>query len=168
MKYAVPLLIALIILYALKTKTPVYDAFIDGAAEGMKTVAGIFPALAAVLTAAYMLRASGALDLVCRFFAPLTSRLGVPSEVMPLILMRPVSGGGATGLLSELLAEYGADSDIGRIASVVMGSTETTFYCVCVYFAKTRVKHTAKVIPCALIGDAAGIISGIILCRLFF
>ena len=165
MKYIIPFLIVAIIITALKKKIPVYDSFIGGAEEGMKIVLGIFPALLAVLTAAYMLRASGAIDLIISLIAPITDLIGIPREVMPLALIRPVSGSGALGILTDTLNTYGADGDIGKIASVIMGSTETTFYCLCVYFAKTKVKYSQRAIPCAVLGDLAGIIIGAILIK---
>ena len=154
MIYVIPLIIALVLITAMIKKLPSYELFIDGAEEGMKIVSGIFPPLVAVLTAAYMLRASGTLDLI------------IPAEVMPLALIRPISGSGATGILTEILNNYGADSEVGRIASVIMGSTETTFYCLCVYFAKTRVKHNLKAVPFAAVGDIVGILTAAILIKL--
>lgn len=138
MIYVIPLIIALVLITAMIKKLPSYELFIDGAEDGMKIVSGIFPPLVAVLTAAYMLRASGTLDLIVSLLSPVTKL--IPAEVMPLALIRPISGSGATGILTEILNNYGADSEVGRIASVIMGSTETTFYCLCVYFAKTRDK----------------------------
>lgn len=160
MIYVIPLIIALFLITAMIKKLPSYELFIDGAEEGMKIVSGIFPPLVAVLTAAYMLRASGTLDLL----SPITNLIS--AEVMPLALIRPISGSGATGILTEILNNYGADSEVGRIASVIMGSTETTFYCLCVYFAKTRVKHNLKAVPFAAVGDIVGILTAAILIKL--
>ena len=164
MIYIIPAIIAIVLIAALAKKLPSYELFIDGAEEGMKIVAGIFPPLVAVLTAAYMLRASGTLDLIISFLSPITGF--IPAEVMPLALIRPISGSGAIGILSEILNTHGADSEIGRIASVIMGSTETTFYCLCVYFAKTRVKHNLKAVPFAAAGDIVGILTAVILIKL--
>ena len=164
MIYIIPAIIAIVLIAALAKKLPSYELFIDGAEEGMKIVAGIFPPLVAVLTAAYMLRASGTLDLIISFLSPITGF--IPAEVMPLALIRPISGSGAIGILSEILNTHGADSEIGRIASVIMGSTETTFYCLCVYFAKTRVKHNLKAVPFAAAGDILGILMAVILIKL--
>ncbi len=166
MVYIIPILILMIILMALFRKQPAYELFISGAEDGLKIVLGIFPALLAVLTAASMLRASGAIDLITGFLSPVTDWLKIPREVMPLALIRPVSGSGALGLLTDILKNYGADGDIGKIASVIMGSTETTFYCLCVYFAKTKVKYTIRAIPCAVIGDIVGILVGVLLIKL--
>ena len=158
MIYVIPLIIALVLITAMIKKLPSYELFIDGAEEGMKIVSGIFPPLVAVLTAAYMLRA------IVSLLSPITNL--IPAEVMPLALIRPISGSGATGILTEILNNYGADSEVGRIASVIMGSTETTFYCLCVYFAKTRVKHNLKAVPFAAVGDIVGILTAAILIKL--
>lgn len=163
----IPALIGLIVITALARKVPVYSSFTEGAADGLKVIIGIFPAMLAVITASYMMRASGVFDMLCSVLAPLLCRLGIPAEVVPLMLLRPVSGGGSLGLLTDMLNTYGADSEIGRIASVITGSTETTFYCICVYFANTRVKNSAKVIPCAVIGDIVGMLTGIAAVRWF-
>ncbi|MCC8160256.1 MAG: spore maturation protein [Oscillospiraceae bacterium] len=164
MIYVIPAIIVLVLTVSLTKKLPSYEIFIDGVEEGMKIVIGIFPPLLAVLTAAYMLRASGTLDLIISFLSPLTNL--IPAEVMPLALIRPVSGSGAIGILTEILSAHGADSEIGRIASVIMGSTETTFYCLCVYFAKTRVKHNLRAMPFAAAGDIVSILMAVILIKL--
>lgn len=166
MKYIIPLLILIIIISALYKKLPVYETFIGGVEDGLKIVLGIFPALLAVLTAAAMLRASGAIDLIINLLSPVTDFLHIPREVMPLALIRPVSGSGSIGILTDILKNFGADSEAGKIASVIMGSTETTFYCLCVYFARTRVKNTLRAVPCAVIGDIAGLLMGVITIKL--
>lgn len=164
MIYVIPAIIVLVLITALRKKLPVYEIFIEGVGEGMKIVMGIFPPLLAVLTAAYMLRASGALDMLVSLLSPIKNI--IPAEVMPLALIRPLSGSGAIGILSEILNTYGADGAVGRLASVIMGSTETTLYCLCVYFAKTRVKHNLRAVPFAVIGDLAGILTASILIML--
>lgn len=165
--FAAVVIIAAVVFIGLLRKTAVYDEFIEGARSGMKITARIFPALAAIMTAAAMLRASGLIDIICSIIAPVTNMLGIPPEAVPLALLRPVSGSGSLGLLSDALNTYGADSYIGRFSSIIMGSTETTFYCLCVYFSKTRVKFTASVAACALIGDAAGIAAAAFIMRLW-
>lgn len=164
MIYVIPIIIAVVLIVSLIKKLPSYALFIDGVEDGMKIVLGIFPPLVAVLTAAYMLRASGTLDLLVSLLSPLKNI--IPAEVLPLALIRPISGSGAIGILTEILNTHGADSQVGRIASVIMGSTETTFYCLCVYFAKTRVKHNLKALPFALTGDIVGILTAAILIKL--
>ena len=164
MIYVIPAIIAFILISALFKKLPSYELFIDGAREGMEIVVGIFPPLMAVLTAAYMLRASGALDMFISWLSPITGF--IPAEVMPLALIRPLSGSGALGILTDTLKSFGADSDIGRIASIIMGSTETTFYCLGIYFAKTRVRHNLRAVPFAVVGDIVGIIMAVVLIKL--
>lgn len=161
MEYIVPALIMIIIFIALARKKAVYTEFIEGAENGMKILFNIFPPLVAMLVAFSMLRASGALDLFLRFVSPAVDKIGIPKEVMPLVLIRPMSGSGAIGILSGILDNYGADSVIGRIASVICGSTETTFYCLAVYFAKTRVKDIRGVIAPAVIGDIMSLLTAI-------
>lgn len=164
MIYVIPAVIALVLIYSLVKRLPSYEIFIGGVEDGMKIVVGIFSPLVAVLTAAYMLRASGTLDLLVSLLSPIKNL--IPAEVMPLALIRPISGSGATGILAEILSAHGADSLIGRLASVIMGSTETTFYCLCVYFAKTRVKHNMRAIPFAAVGDIIGILTAAVLIKL--
>ena len=166
--FAVPLMLLLIISKGASKKIPVYDTFIEGSEEGLKTVLHIFPVLLAILTAVSMLRESGAMDIITGLIKPLTERLGIPEEIVPLALLRPVSGGGSIGLLTDILNTYGADSIIGRIASVMAGSTETTFYTIAVYFSATQVRHTRCVLPAALIGDLVGFIGSVYICNLIF
>lgn len=132
----------------------------------MRLLVDIFPPLVAMLTAASMLRASGALDIAVSFISPLTEKIGLPGEVMPLVMIRPVSGSGSIGVLSGILNQCGADSFAGRLASVICGSTETTFYCLAVYFSKTRVKYIKRAVPCAVAGDIAGIAGALLALRL--
>ena len=161
------LAVGAVCLMALLKRVNLYDAFIEGARDGMGTVLGIFPALLAILSAVGALRASGALDWLCTAIAPLTERLGIPSEAVPLVLLRPVSGGGSLGLLADTLKSFGADSEVGRFASVVMGATETSLYCVCVYFSKTRVRKTASALMCALVGDMCAVVGAVLCMKLW-
>ena len=166
MQYIIPLMIVVVLAAALFRKQPVYEQFTDGAADGLQMLVRIVPPVIAVVTAVYMMRASGLLDWFLDFISPVTNFIGIPSEVMPLAIIRPLSGSGAMGVFADILNQYGADSDIGKIASIICGSTETTFYCLCVYFSMTRVKNNLKVIPCALIGDLTGIIVGVLTVKL--
>lgn len=165
MKYITPIILFIIIGFPMLWKKPVYSDFIAGAKEGLALLRDIFPPLAAILTASAMLRASGALDLALRVISPATARLGIPGEVMPLVLIRPVSGSGALGVLSDILKSSGADSYAGRLASVICGSTETTFYCLAVYFSKTRVTNIRRAIPCAVIADLVCVIAAVFALR---
>ncbi len=157
MQYILPIIITLIIVLSHIRRQRTYDLFIEGACEGFAVLKSIFPPLLAVTAAASMLRASGALDMLINAAAPAADFFGIPREVLPIAAIRPVSGGGALGILSELLSRYGADSFAGRSASVIMGATETTFYCVSVYYARTRVRSAAKILPIALLCDAVSV-----------
>nr|MBP7913692.1 spore maturation protein [Proteocatella sp.] len=132
--YAIPLVLLFIPLYAIIKGVKVYSVFTEGAKDGLSTAVMIVPYLVAMLCAIGMFRASGAMDWLVGMINPLTSLIGLPGEVLPMAIMRSFSGGGATGMTGELLATYGTQSQIGRIASVAMGSTETTFYIIAVYF----------------------------------
>lgn len=166
--FAVPLMLFLIISAGAAKKVPVYDTFIEGGTEGLKSVLHIFPILLAVLTAVAMLRESGAMDILTGLLRPITDFLNIPEEIVPLALLRPISGGGSIGLLTDMLGTYGADSLAGRIASVMAGSTETTFYTIAVYFSATRAKYTRCVLPASLIGDFAGLIGSVYICNMLF
>lgn len=162
MEYIIPALIMIIIIIALARKKAVYSEFIEGAGQGMKILGDIFPSLVAMLVAASMLKASGAMEIILGIISPVVNKIGIPKEVMPLVLIRPMSGSGSIGVLSGILNDYGPDSEIGRIASVICGSTETTFYCLAVYFAKTRVKSIKRAIPSAIAGDIASVTAAVL------
>lgn len=149
----------------------VYDAFIDGAKEGFKTAVGIIPYLVAMLVAVGMFRASGGMDLVVSGIAWLFALIGVNTDFVPALptaLMRPLSGSGARGLMIDAMVEYGADSFVGRLVSIVQGSTDTTFYILAVYFGSINVKDTRYAVVCGLIADFCGLVSAILLGYLFF
>lgn len=162
---ALPCGIAAVFLYALLKKVNVYKAFIDGAKEALPQLAGILPALCAMMTAIEVLRASGLMDAIITAAAPVTGALGIRSELMPIILLRPFSGSAALGLLRDTLETCGADSAAGRTASVIVGSTETVFYTTAVYFGAANVTKTRHAVPAALIAGAVGTIAGILLTR---
>lgn len=164
----VPLIMAGVALYAMSRKVDVYSALVQGAGEGLGTLARIVPSLIALLTAVYMLRASGALELAARLLAPVLNRLGIPAETVALLLVRPVSGSAALGVGSELMAAYGPDSYIGRVAAVMLGSTETTFYTVAVYFGAVGITKTRYAVPAALCADLAGFMAAAWAVRLCF
>lgn len=163
-----PLIIAGVALYGVGRGVDVYDALIHGGGEGLEVLLRIVPSLIALMTAVYMLRASGLLDVAARGLAPLLNLLGIPPETIGLLLIRPISGSGALGVGSELIQSYGPDSLIGRTAAVMMGSTETTFYTVAVYFGAAGVRNTRYAIPAALCADLAGFIAASWTTRLFF
>jgi len=151
-----PLIIGSVALYGLLKNVDVFSAMIDGASDGLRTVVRIFPALVALLSAVYMLRASGALEVLTRLCTPILSLLGIPPETAPLIFLRPVSGSGALAIGSELINKYGPDSLVGRTAAVMLGSTETTFYVIAVYFGAAGIRKSRYAIPAALVADIVG------------
>lgn len=165
--YAVPLIVVLIVLFGLVKKVAVFDTFLDGAKEGMYSTAAIAPALVGLITSVSMLKASGALDLFTSFLAPLAKNLGIPAEVMPLFLLRPISGSGSIALLDSIFSTAGVDSFAGRVASVMMGSTETTFYAIAVYFGAVGIKNTRHTLPAALAADLAGVFISVMSVELF-
>lgn len=166
--FVVPVLLAAIAVFALGKKTNVYAALTDGAGEGLAVILRILPALVALLSVVYMFRASGAMDFLARLLSPLLRLLGIPPETAALLLVRPVSGSGALAVGSELMRQYGADSYIGRVAAVMLGSTETTFYTVAVYFGAAGIHKTRYTIPAALCADLAGFVFAALSVRLFF
>ncbi len=164
----VPLVMMGVALYASAKRVDVYTALVDGAGEGLGTMARIAPALVALLTAVYMLRASGALELAAEFMAPALQWLGIPPETAPLLMVRPVSGSAALGVGAELIETYGPDSTVGRTAAVMLGSTETTFYTIAVYFGAAGIRRTRYAVPAALCADLAGFVAASWAVRLFF
>ena len=150
------IIIAAAALFGLLRGVDVFSAMADGASEGLKTVLRIFPPLVGLLTAVYMLRASGAVDALTSLTAPLLELLGIPPETSILMLLRPISGSGALAAAAELINEYGPDSLIGRTATIMLGSTETTFYVIAVYFGAVGIKKTRWAVPAALCADIAG------------
>ena len=164
----IPLLLTAAALWALRKRIDVYDALTSGAAEGLLVLARIAPSLIALLTAVYMLRASGALTLLTRLLTPVLERLGIPPETAALLLVRPVSGSGALAVGSELMAAHGPDSYIGRCAAVMLGCTETTFYTIAVYFGAAGIRRTRYTVPAALTADLVGFMAAAWSVRLFF
>ncbi|MBE6972394.1 MAG: spore maturation protein [Ruminococcaceae bacterium] len=164
----VPFVIAAVSLYAISRRVDVYTALVHGAGEGLNTLMRIVPSLIALLTAVYMLRASGALELAAHLLAPVLEHLGIPPETVALMLVRPVSGSAALGVGSELISAYGPDSYIGRVAAVMLGSTETTFYTIAVYFGAVGITKTRYAVPAALCADLAGFMAAAWAVRLCF
>lgn len=168
MKYVLPVFILSIFLIAKKNKLQIYPVFLQGVESGLKTVISIFPVILATTVAVSMMRASGLMDIFLKIISPVTNFFKIPDEILPLALIRPLSGGGALGVLSDILKEYGPDSFVGIAASVIMGSTETTFYTLSVYFKNTRVKYNNHIIPAAVFGDIVGVIAGVIVSAMIF
>lgn len=152
----IPALMILISVIALAKKQDVYTALTDGGLEGLKLLLSIAPALVMLLTAVHMLRASGAIGLLTKWLSPVSSFLGIPAETLPLVLLRPFSGSAALAVGADLMTVYGADSLIGRTAAIMLGSTETTFYTISVYFGAAGIKKTRYAVPAALIADLTG------------
>ncbi len=153
---------------ALAGKRDVYTCLVTGAGEGLSVLKDIVPALVILLTAVYMLRASGATDRMTGLLAPVFRWAGIPPETAPLVLIRPISGSAALAVAGELIAQYGPDSPIGRTAAVMLGSTETTFYTISVYFGAAGVKSTRYAIPAALIADLTGFLMAAWTVRIFY
>jgi spore maturation protein B len=164
--WTVPLLLAGIPLYALTRKVKVYPVFLEGAKAGFETGVRIIPPLVAVIVALGMLRASGALDALAGLLAPVLGPLGVPASVLPLVVIRPMSGGGALGVVGDVLRSEGPDSYAGRLVSVMCGSTETTFYVLAVYFGAAGVTKYRHALPAALLADLAGMAAAVVMVRL--
>lgn len=157
--YILPGLIFVLLTACLIKRVPVYDRFVQGAKKGLSVAVGILPNLVAMLCAITLLTASGLTDTLTVWLAPVLAFLGVPKEVAPLALLRPLSGSASLAMLETILKEHGADSRIGLIASTLMGSSETIFYTVCIYLSAVRLKRGGYAIPCALMGMLAGLIA---------
>ena len=162
----VPAILALTACVALWRRENVYETLTDGAAQGLPLLATIVPSLIVLLTAISMLRASGALDKLAQWLAPLCRVVGLPPETLPLVLVRPFSGSAALAVGADLMRQYGVDSRIGRTAAVMLGSTETTFYTLSVYFGAAGVKRSRYSIPAALIADLTGFLAAGLFTRL--
>lgn len=154
--YIVPLLLLGSALLTLHKKENAYDLLLQGGAEGLKLATQILPALVILLTAVHMLKASGAVELLSRLLSPVFSFMGIPPETAMLVLIRPISGSAALAVGSDLMAEYGPNSLIGRTVAVMLGSTETTFYAISVYFGAAGVRKTRYAVPAALLADLTG------------
>ena len=167
-EWLLPCLILLFLLGAFCKKTDAYQAFLDGAKDSMTTIVNILPPVVGLMIAIAMLRGSGLLDFLCNLISPVTAFLGIPTETMPLALLRPISGSGGIAMLADILKTYGPDSLIGNVASVMAGSTETTFYTIAVYFGAVGVARTRYAIPAALCADLTGFLAAAWAVRLCF
>lgn len=163
-----PVIMGAVGIYAVYKRVDVFSALTEGAAEGLQTLARIFPALVALLSAVYMLRASGVLDAVTGLLSPFLGFLGIPPETAALMLLRPISGSGALAIGSELIESCGADSLVGRTAAVMLGSTETTFYVIAVYFGAAGIRRSRHAIPSALAADFTGFLVASLAVKLLF
>ena len=156
--FVIPVLIGAVVLYGIIKKVNVFESFKNGAREGLHTVYTIAPMMIGLLLAVGMIRSSGALDFLTEKLRPLFERLGYPSELFPMALLRPVSGSGATALLTDIYENSGADSFVGRCASVLAGSTETTFYAVTMYYGSVNIRHIRHTLAAALAADLTAMV----------
>lgn len=164
------LLIPLTFLFALIVgvikKVDIYSAFVNGAKDSLKTALNIFPAIVTLMIAIGIFRTSGLLDFTTSLFSPILNFINVPKEILPIAILRPMSGSGGLAMLTDIIKNYGPDSKIGVMASVICGSTETTFYTVAVYFGSVGITNVRHTIKCALLADLVSIIMGILVCNL--
>ena len=160
---AIPLIIIIVVIYGLVDKKKIYDIFVEGVKEGMEIVIKLFPTLLGIFLAVGALRSSGILDIVTTLLSGVRSKIGFPSEVIPLALLRPISGSASLAIATDIMKTYGVDSKIGLIASTIMGSTETTFYTIAVYTSCIGVKKIRFVLVAALLADLVGMIASAII-----
>lgn len=157
-----PAFIAVVIIFGLFKRVPIFDTFLKGAEEGFKTLYSLAPTLVGLIVAVNMLKASGATDFLCEKITPLADFLGFPKEIVPMVLLRPISGGGSTALLTGIYKDYGPDSFAGMVASVLAGSTETTFYAIAVYYSAVGIKKIRHTLIAALSADFTAAVMAVI------
>lgn len=165
---AIPLFLLVFLGWGLFKKVKVYEVFVEGAKDGFNTAVKIIPYLVAMLLAIGIFRASGAMEVVVTLLSPVTNLIGMPADVLPLALLRPLSGSGSMGLMTELMKVNGPDSFIGVLASTMYGSTETTFYVLAVYFGSVGIKNTRHALPAGLIADLAGMLGAVFIVKILF
>jgi len=163
---AMPIIIMIIILVAINEKKKTYDIFLDGAKEGLIIVYNIFPTLIGIFMAVGMLRSSGILEFIIKLISPIINSIRFPPEVMPLAILRPISGSASMAIATDIMKQYGTDSYIGLVTSTIMGSTETTFYTIALYTSCIKIKKTRCVLPIALAADLTGMIVSVIIWRI--
>lgn len=162
---AMPLIILIIVIYGLKEKNKVFDTFLDGAKEGLEITLSIFPTLIGLFVAIGALRSSGILDIIIHFLTPILNVIHFPSELMPLAMLRPISGSSSIAVATDIMKNYGVDSRLGVMASTIMGSTETTIYTIAVYTSCIKVKKTRWILAAALTADLVGMLASVAICR---
>jgi len=163
-----PCIFIVILGYAAVRRVPVFDVFLKGAAKGLVSAKNILPALVGLICTVSMLRASGALDALGKLLSPLLSLFGMPQEVLPLALLKPVSGSGALALIKDVFDTFGVDSFAGKVASVMLGSSETTFYTLAVYYGAVKISNSRYTVHAAVIADLVGILASVIICNLLY
>lgn len=166
--WLIPMFIVFVLTYGTYKKVPTYEAFVDGGKEGLKIAVQLIPFLVGMLIAIQVFRASGAMNAIIQLIQPVLSLFGVPADIVPLALMRPISGTGALAITTDLIHTHGPDSFIGRLASTMQGSTDTTFYILTVYFGAVGIKKMGDALKVGLLADLAGIIASIIIVTLVF
>lgn len=160
-----PIIILIIISFGISEKINVYDTFLKGVKEGIKTVIKLYPTLLGIFIAVGLLRASGILDFIINIIYPIISFLNIPTEIMPLAILRPISGSASMAVATDIMNNYGVDSKIGLMVSVIMGSTETTLYTIAVYTSSVKIKNTRNILVASLIADVVGILISVIICN---
>lgn len=163
-----PAFACVIVVFGLIKRVPVFDIFLKGAKEGMQILYSIAPTIIGLVFAVDLLRSSGAIDAICNFIEPVADYLGFPKEIVPVVLLRPVSGSGSTALLTSLYEQCGPDSFAGRVASVLAGSSETTFYAIAMYFGCIKVKKIRHTLFAAIIADITAAVMSVLTVRLYF
>jgi spore maturation protein B len=166
--WAIPIILLFIPVYGALKKVKVYECFVEGAKEGFQVGVRIIPYLVAILVAVGMLRGAGAIDLLTHWLDPLLRWVGLPAEILPLAIMRPLSGSGSYGIVAELIKSHGPDSFLGRLAATAYGSTETTFYVLAVYFGAVGIKKARHAVVAGLFADIVSLFAAVLICRLVF
>ncbi len=165
---AIPVMMSIILLHGWIKGVNIYDSFVEGAADGFKTSIGIMPYMVAIFIAVGFMRKSGTIDYLIKLTNPLMTFIGIPAEVLPLAIMRPISGSGALAILKDILNTYGPDSFVGRLSSTMMGSAETIFYTMAVYFGAVGIKKGRHTMGAALISHLASVIAAVVICTYIF
>lgn len=166
--WAIPVFISLIIVSGIVKKVPLYESFIEGAKDGFQTAISIIPHLVGMMVAVEVFRTSGALDLMIGWLAPVLDKFNVPKEVVPLALLRPITGSGSSAVMNDIFMQYGPDSFVGRLASVMQGSTDTTLYVITVYFGAVGIRNYRYALKVGLLADLVGMIASILIVNLLF
>jgi spore maturation protein B len=166
--WAIPVFLLTIPAYGMLRKVKVYECFVEGAKEGFQMGVRIIPYLVAILVAVGMLRGAGAIDMLAYWLDPLLHRVGLPTEILPLAIMRPLSGSGSLGIVTELIKAHGPDSFLARLAATAYGSTETTFYVLAVYFGAVGIKKARHAVVAGLFADIVSLVAAVFICRLVF
>ena len=161
----IPIVITIIILVALKQRVKVFDCFLEGAKEGIDIVIGLFPTLIGLFVAIGVLRSSGIIDNLINALSPVLNTVGIPKEIMPLAILRPISGSASIAIGTDIMNQYGVDSKIGMIVSTIMVSTETTLYTIAIYTSVVKIKSSRGILAAALIGDFVGMLISVVICR---